>query len=150
MALTFHSFPLIDPSTAVLGHTSRSTEQFPVYCNVIGKTLQVFYSTALPSDGGWRGRLQRHLARLREFMHQGEIHNFPEIAERFRRRHTHFPGNSRTVPKSTKSASEYLLGCLHGLTVCTWIYSPGVLSRRQPASSKSDPHVHCRENKRTV
>ena len=48
-----------------------------------------------------------------EFMHQGEIHNFPEIAERFRRRHTHFPGNSRTVPKSTKSASEYLLGCLH-------------------------------------
>ena len=85
-----------------------------------------------------------------QFMHQGEIHNFPEIAERFRWRHTHFPGNSRTVPKSTKSASEYLLGCLHGLTVCTWIYSPGVLSRRQPASSKSDPHVHCRENKRTV
>ena len=55
-------------------------------------------------------------------MHQGEIHIFPEIAERFRRRHTHFPGNSRTVPKSTKGT----LGCLH----VDLLISPGVLAGR--------------------
>ena len=37
-----------------------------------------------------------------------------------------------------------------GVTTPPWIRAWGVLSRRQPASSKSDPHVHCRENKRTV
>ena len=81
------------------------------------------WSSSERSDTGEAGK-------VKEFMHQGEIHNFPEIAERFRR-----------VPRARQNISW---------DVCTWIYSPGVLSRWQPASSKSDPHVHCRENKRTV